>query len=305
MKNKLRSDFQTRQYMISKDFEIFYYSDLHFRTMPFHSHNYYEFYFFLQGEMSIELEKDLIPLKGGDIVVIPPQKNHRAVIRDPEVPYRRFVFWISREYYERLSEISADYRWLVPYSQACHKYVYHPEHIIFQSLLSHLFLLLDELHQNRFGKKEQISLHVCGLLLALNRSVYELEHPVSHYEEQNLYQGIVNYIENHLDEELSLDRLATTFYVSKYYISHLFKEASGLSIHQYITKKRLNACCQSISSGERISAVYEQFGFRDYSSFYRAFMREYNMSPKTYQELHKIRGKSKAMVFSESKTADE
>ena len=41
MKGNLRSAFNTRQYMQSKDFEAFYYSDLNFQTLPAHTHDYY------------------------------------------------------------------------------------------------------------------------------------------------------------------------------------------------------------------------------------------------------------------------
>ncbi len=47
----------------------------------------------------------------------------------------------------------------------------------------------------------------------------------------------MDYIEEHLDEELTLEKLAGEFFVSKYYIAHIFKENIGLSIHQYIMKK--------------------------------------------------------------------
>lgn len=46
MKKNYKTDFITRQYMLSKDFEIYYYSDRHLGNMDSHFHNYYEVYFF-------------------------------------------------------------------------------------------------------------------------------------------------------------------------------------------------------------------------------------------------------------------
>ena len=51
-----------------------------------------------------------------------------------------------------------------------------------------------------------------------------------------LYQNISQYIEEHLNEDLSLDRLAREFYVSKYHIAHIFKDSIGISVHQYINQ---------------------------------------------------------------------
>ena len=46
MKKNLQSAFSTRQYMLSKDFEIYYYNDTRLKPVKSHSHDYYEFYFF-------------------------------------------------------------------------------------------------------------------------------------------------------------------------------------------------------------------------------------------------------------------
>ena len=72
-------------------------------------------------------------------------------------------------------------------------------------------------------------------MLHINRISYELNHPQKQKEKASLYDNLMQYIENHLDEELSLDHLAEVFYVSKFHIAHIFKENLGLSIHQYIT----------------------------------------------------------------------
>lgn len=57
------------------------------------------------------------------------------------------------------------------------------------------------------------------------------------YEENALYENILLYIEDHIDEDLTLDHLSEIFYVSKYHISHVFKANLGISVHQFIIKK--------------------------------------------------------------------
>ena len=92
MRRQLQSPFNERQYMLSKDFEIYYYNDNHFYGVTDHTHDYYEFYFFLEGNVTISIEKEHHHLKPGDMVFIPPGIHHHVSSVGETLPYQRFVF---------------------------------------------------------------------------------------------------------------------------------------------------------------------------------------------------------------------
>lgn len=284
MKKNLQTQFSTRQYMLSKDFELYYYNDSTRPKMALHSHTYYEFYFFLEGDVSIQIGKEIFPLTCGDLIVIPPGLSHVAVIHSMSLPYRRFVFWISREFCGRLLEQSPDYGYLLQLVQTRKKYIFHNDKITFNSIQSRIIRLLEEMQSDRFCKEPQIALYVNDLILHINRLAYEQEHPEKSKDAQSLYQSLCLFIEEHMEEDLSLERLSDEFFVSKYHIAHVFKENLGLSIHQYITKKRLSLCRQAILGGMDITNAYQTWGFGDYSSFYRAFKKEYGLSPRDFRD---------------------
>lgn len=287
-KKKLQTTFNTRQYMLSKDFELYYYNDLNFTGTTSHSHNYYEFYFFIEGDVILHIGNIPFQLKSGDIVLIPPNMPHYAKIPTPNKAYRRFVFWISIDYFNQLTQLSSNYTYLMEQAADNQRYIYHHDMITINSLQGKVLRLLEEIHSDRFGKESAVSLCVNDLILHMNRAAYEQDHKHSFREEQGLYENLLQYIEYHLEEELTLDRIANHFYVSKYYIAHLFKKRLGLSIHQYITKKRLAMCRDAILSNTSISKAYVLYGFKDYSSFFRAFRKEFGLSPKEYKELHSL-----------------
>lgn len=275
--------------MLSRDFEIYYYTENTSSPVKGHSHNYYEFYFFLEGNVSISIENEIHPLKYGDIVLIPPGVEHKAIIHNNDLPYRRFVFWISTDYCNRLINESISYGYLMQHVLVKNHYIFHNDITSFHSIQYKIFQLIEEIQCKRFGKEAKVSLYVSDLVLTLNRLVYEQQNPQTEHETQTLYQNLIFYIDEHLDETLSLDELANKFFVSKFHISHLFKEQMGLSVHQYILKKRMQASKEAILGDVSISDIYPLFGFKDYSSFYRAFKKEFGVSPKDFRDIHSLK----------------
>lgn len=292
MQNRLRSSFNTRQYMVSSDFEVFYYSDRNFDTLPPHAHDYYECYLFIEGDITMEIfsgkdKSEKVKMYPGDLMIMPPGIKHHAIMDDPSKSYQRLVFWISRDCCNSLLKESVDYMYLMQKAEAFHQYIYHLAPAQFHLVESKFFRLLEEISSERYGSAAARHLCLCDLILTINRTIYDEEHKTGGSDELSLFQNILSYVESNLHEPLSLDDISGKFFVNKYYVAHLFKDTLGISLHQYIIKKRLDACRSAIVGGEGISAAYEKFGFRDYSSFFKAFRKEYGMSPREYQNLYR------------------
>lgn len=282
MRKKLRSEFDSRQYMLSRDFEVFYYSDLHFSSVGRHSHPYTEVYLFCEGEVDMEIEGRAYPLRPGDVLVLPPGTRHSAAVRSGDTPYRRFVFWLSEDFCRLLRTESPDYLKCFDRVRQTGDYILPLEALEFNSLRGKLYALLEELHTDHFGRDTQIGICVRDLLLTLNRIAWQQKNPKARKKTLTSYQVVTDYIAEHLDGDLSLDALGRELYMSKYYIAHLMQENTGLSLHQYITKKRLSACYEAMQSGLGIGDCCARYGFLNYSSFYRAFLKEYGCSPSTF-----------------------
>ena len=274
-----RSTFNTRQYMLSRDFEIYYYSDLHFTSVGKHSHDYYEFYFFVEGSVDMEIAGVRHPLSPGDLIVVPPGTSHRAVIKDDSAPYRRFVLWLSVDYLEMLVASAPEYGYITGTVVPSGEYVFSFGTVERNYIHSRLSGLLDEVHSDSFGRSAGIQVAIFRLMLYLNRTVYQRKNPKSLTENISHYEALVSYIHEHVADDLSLEKLSEAFYLSKYYIAHLFQENSGLSLHQYIIKLRLSRVKDAVSAGGSITEAALASGFKDYSTFYRAFRKEYGTTP--------------------------
>ena len=99
MKKNLQTRFSTRQYMLSRDFEIYYYKDSALSGVDSHSHDYYEFYFFLEGDVSIEIAGRVFPLRYGDVILIPQSAT-------TEIQDKKFVYVVQPDSTVKYTEIS-------------------------------------------------------------------------------------------------------------------------------------------------------------------------------------------------------
>lgn len=280
MKKNLTTSYDDRQYMVSEDFELYYYHDTReVKRTGLHTHPYYEFYFFLEGNVEAQIQKEHYILSYGDIMIVPPDTTHGVFVKSFDVPYRRFDLWISVPFYERLVSISSDFAYCTGLAARENEHIIHTESTAFNLILSRLYNIIEEEKGRRFGRDMRLMILISDLGLSINRLAYE-QFNKSSVQPDSLYQNICDYIDNNIDEDLPLDRIAEHFFLSKYYLSHVFKDNIGISIHQYITKRRLMLCRDALIGGTPASQVYQQYGFDEYSSFYRAFRKEFGMSPK-------------------------
>lgn len=98
----------------------------------------------------------------------------------------------------------------------------------------------------------------------------------------SLIDEIIIFIKSHITEEIPLDRLEKEFYISKYHISREFKKKTGLTVHQYIVKSKLELCKRLIEQGKSIVDIYKLCGLGGYNHMFRAFKKEFGITPKEY-----------------------
>ena len=97
---------------------------------------------------------------------------------------------------------------------------------------------------------------------------------------------LVQYVENHYRERITLSDLARTTGYNANYISQLFREKLGINFSRYLTRVRLAAATIALSSGsERISDIAAEYGFSDLKSFNAAFRKTFNKTPAEYRAL--------------------
>ncbi|MEL4105880.1 AraC family transcriptional regulator [Oscillospiraceae bacterium WX1] len=95
---------------------------------------------------------------------------------------------------------------------------------------------------------------------------------------------ITNYIKKNCAEKLTLDSLAKEVYLSKSYLSSIFKQETGMSLTAYITKVRVEKSKKMLLEDcISLAIISTQCGFKDQSYFTKVFKKETGVSPKRFR----------------------
>ena len=90
----------------------------------------------------------------------------------------------------------------------------------------------------------------------------------------------IAYIDEHFTENIAVSDLAKKYFVSKSFLFSEFKRTFGISIHKYITQRRMIYAKRLLDEGKKPTVVSSSCGYSDYSTFYKAYTRRFGESPK-------------------------
>ena len=94
---------------------------------------------------------------------------------------------------------------------------------------------------------------------------------------------VKKYIENHCQNNISLERLSQTFKVSKTTLEQCFKETYQTTIHAYITHIRIEKACLLLKTSLSIQEISFQVGFQDANYFTKVFKKIMHCSPSQFR----------------------
>jgi AraC-like DNA-binding protein len=98
-------------------------------------------------------------------------------------------------------------------------------------------------------------------------------------------QLIITYIENNYAQEITIEQLATTHYVSPTYLSKIFKEVTGVSPINYLILIRLQQARQLLMTEEYpIKEIARAVGYEDAYHFSKSFKKQYGVSPSALRQ---------------------
>ena len=270
---------------LDQGFRLFHLKDTLAQKLQPHYHEFDKIILPLGGRVTYVVEGVAYFLKPWDMLLVQHNLIHRVAI-DPEEPYERIVIWLGREWMASRSDPGEplDACFEPARRQGFHLLRTDGDRRLFY--MQKIQQLEEALRSTEFGAGRMADTLCQQLLIGVNRDM--LRYPTAR-EERDSYrvdpkmEEVLRYIAAHLEEPLSVDLLAREFYLSRYYLMHRFKAVTGYTVHQYISQKRLLRAGELIREGVPVMKAAEQAGFREYSTFLRAFQNTFRMSPREFR----------------------
>ena len=270
----------TKRGYLNSDFRIFHLTDNVSREFDYHYHDFHKITIFIRGKVKYVVEGKSYDLSPYDIVLVNRGELHRIVVSDKET-YERIIVYISPSFIEAYQTESSDLSLCFKKAQEEHSSVLRIQSMEKSALLQTTLRLERSFGDSEFACDLYRQVLFLEFMIQLNRAALKnnlefLDTPTYNPKVTHLIQ----YINDHLSEPLDMDTLASELYISKYHMMRLFKTETSSTIGSYINQKRLLTARDLILQGVSVTDACFQSGFKDYSTFSRAYKKEFKVSPR-------------------------
>ncbi len=258
------------------------------KTMSIHIHDCYEIYYSISGGKQFLIDNRFYDFQPGDLFFINQYESHYLSQID-RVTHERIVLSVYPDFLKRFSTEKTDLSRCFIYRDTAfgHKLSLSPEE---QKRFLYYIHKLSETKD--FGQDILEQTAFLELMIYLNR-IFMIRCEKEKTQEIPVKKknsaahsvqidAILSYVNLNLAEELTIQKLASHFYLSSSYLCRIFKDETGTTINRYITAKRITRAKSLLAEGYSVTETYAMCGFQDYSNFLKAFTKAVGISPKKY-----------------------
>lgn len=262
---------------------IIKYSRVTHKTLnrDFHFHNGYEVFFVKNGGINYFVEKQVFNLEYGDLIVVNNGEFHKYSPTDSQ-NFEKLSLGFGLPLVDQFQKMGLDLLNCFNIHQGVHKILVklNKEQI---ETIEALFQKFENLSNESLTMRKALKFaYLIELLVFVNCAFTQDKNAEVTMLIPEKLIFIMNYINDNLQNDLSLENIGKKFYMNSVYLSFLFKKLTSVNIHEYIIFKRIEKAKNLMFSGYNVTEACHLSGFNDYSNFIRTFRKVVGMPPGKY-----------------------
>lgn len=267
-----------------------------FPSVPLHWHEEMEFTRIVEGKAHYQIGNNDFEVAAGDLILVPPHALHMVSRIDRAYMHSEtFVFHLN--FLLGSSTDACSLKYLSPIAQGGLSLpsllsVSHPEYEAFRHLFEQIFICYTE---KRYGYELALKAYFFELfrLLFEKGLITAPEDAAASTSQSEKLKAMLQYIQQHYADELSVAEAADFCHVSPSYFMHFFKENTGMTFVQYLNDYRLRQAARMLEKEDcSIMEAALSCGFNNLSYFHKRFREYYGMTPKEFVKTIAVKGSS-------------
>ena len=265
---------------LQENFRLFHLKDRRAQSVEPHYHEFDKLVLLFSGAVDYTIEGVCYRMQPGDLLFVRHHDIHCSA-SSPGSDYDRIVLWIAPDFLEQCSFPGEPLEQCFERASETRNCLCRPDSETALRLRRTAQALERALAEGAFGRETLA--YACFLQLMVECSRCALGgQPETAGDVDPKIDGVLRHINTHLDDELSVENLASMCYLSRYYFMRRFKDATGDTVHNYVRQKRLAAALERMEEGMNVTDAALDVGFTEYSAFLRAFRQTFSASPREY-----------------------
>ncbi|MBK1813354.1 helix-turn-helix domain-containing protein [Clostridium sp. YIM B02505] len=268
---------------LNDDFLFFNLKDQKKNDFEVHYHDFDKIIIFISGDVTYIIEGKSYKLRPWDLLLVGKNDLHLPIISQTE-PYERIILWLNPLFLEKHNMDNCDLLSCFQIASERKLNLIRLNIKQIELLKKNLQELKEEIQDKAFGSTILKNALFIQFMVKINRFFLDMnaDKNIEDIKYDPRIESVLTFINSNLEKDISIEMLSNTFYLNKYYLMHLFKKETGFTLYGYIQKKRTKRAADLLKTGMQAGEVCSLCGFIDYSSFVRAFKKEFQLSPKQY-----------------------
>lgn len=252
-----------------------------------HFHNEYEIFYIIEGERLFFFNNRSFVAKKGDLILVNSNLIHMTKsVSEKDSGHNRIILYITNQKMSQLDQ-------LYPVLQLArffndHYGVYHLSQPQRNEFLDMYRFLKKEFNNKNRHYRQAIELKVLTYLLFLTRELKPQSQELPHSAGKGKYRtayAIADYLSENCEKQISLEELASHFFLSKYYLCKVFKEVTGYTISEFINIHRILKAKRYLEETDlSITEIAHLLGFGSIAHFEKLFKHYMTVSPLKYRK---------------------